>query len=230
MNKPKAKKTAEMVPTFVLKSIDPAEVMRKYSEGFYSRPIVQKKSIKTKGFVPILAEQISKNRDDGVYTEKFKNGASIIFVTANHKTSVLFKRTNDFPVGGRCDNFFCKREIPGSSMGYPVHYERRKFLEGDEYKIVHMFWVTSVCCNFHCAYNHLVNLRGSSFWNEDYERLIKVMYELMYPNGPVLCNINDPCILESNGGSVNQSDYDKYVYVKTPGVVIIPVSHDYIKM
>lgn len=226
------KKGASITPVITLHGIDLHEIIRKYNEGYYEIDRIDKNPIKVKAVIPSLSENISHNAGDGVYIEKYRDVPPIIYATTNHQTCSNFKKCEENNVPKRCDT--CKNDIIGTPVGYPVHYERceTEDIENGKkiFRVRHCFWVDRAFCNYQEAMHFLVRIRNSSEWNEEYERLLRILYRLLHNGEELSSNINDPFLLKKNGGSINDKEYHAYNYRKMPGVTLIPVYNEYFKM
>lgn len=225
-----------IIQTFILKGVDVSKVIKDYQLGFYTRPIQKVKKNEYKSKKIVISKQISKKREDGVYIEKYDNypsRISLIFVASNHKTNLKYINEKQFETGIPCMNVYCRKIIEKDPVGYAVKYERKEYIKeinGNKvYKIFHIFWTKDNCCSFGCSYNRIIQLRGTIGWDDEYSSLTKLMYSLYYPNSEELYNINDPSLLKYNGGSLEEEDYKKNIYIKMPGIVLAPISEDYLK-
>lgn len=233
----KMKKKSEIVPTFILKGVAHKNIIQKYKNGDYLIDNEIRKQISNGEInkLPCLTKPSSENKEDGIFTEKFRNSPSIVFVTSNQKKVNYFKEHLETPTNGRCDNPSCKKDIIGNSMGYPIKYARKEKIIKDVVYIIHVFCVKGEFCNYCCAMDFLYEYKDSEFVKKDPNSvdsliLLRTMYSINYPEMPPLSRKNELCIMEENGGTVCKADFDKFTFRKTPNIVTIPETDQYYKI
>lgn len=232
-------KKSEVIPTFTLKSVDYKNLIQKYKNGdFLTYKKTNLKPIFFEGKIttPCIAKPISKNKESGVYMENFRNAPSIIYVSSNKKKKeyLVEQREDGTPIG-RCSNPSCKKDIVGNSIGYPVKYLRKEKNIDDKVAVVHFFVTRDEFCNYKCALHFLYEFKDSEFIKKEPNMsdsifLLKNMYEINYPDSEPLTLKNDLKIMESNGGTVSEEDFEKYSYIKVPNIVTIQDSEHYYKV
>ena len=215
-------------------------MVEKYKSGFFTIANLDRTPFKKQvkgGESTIIKETCKSEINDGNYIENFRNIPPIYFATANNDAIVLFKKNNTFKKDSVCE--FCHKKIVGDSIGVPVRYLCKTVIQTTNnvqvYKLYNIFWLVGEYCDFNHAYLFLLKGRTLGFSQRDYhysdsERYLKIFHSIMRPDDPPLCETNDPCILESNGGSVSKSDSEKYRYKKTPGLILYPISEEYMRM
>ena len=234
------RKTNDIVPTFLLKSIDFKNVLKKYMDGYFTienldkTPITKNKNDDTK--IIQVSKQVN-DKKEGNFIEKFRNIPSLYYATGNNDIIAYYKTNNEQRTNVICQE--CNSMINHKCISIPVKYICKSVIEvinGESiYKNYHIFWGIGEYCDFKCAHSFLLKGRTIGFTLKDFhyndsERYLKIYYSLMYPNEPPLCENNDPKILETNGGSVNIQDYNKYRYIKTPGLILYPIVDEYIRI
>lgn len=235
--------STRITPTFLLKGIDPFEVLREYQAGLYSRPIQKKCQIKITNNTTILAPTYGNNNNHPIFCMKDRNNSSIIIATTNHQNYEVFtKNGGQVPEGGRCD--FCKEDFPHASVGYPVAYKELTLLTNDsgdtndaKYRIVYVFWVEGCHCSFECALGYVrlfmnrpANNRDNSM--ADCERYLRLLYKLTYPQSGNLRAAQDPRLLKNfNKGSLTKEEWSdsRHVYTRSDKVLMIPAKIEYIR-
>lgn len=223
--------TAHITPTFLLKGLDFKRLVADYHTGFFSRIPLQKEKIVASKSALILAQEYGVNNYDAIFSVKDKYNSNVVIATIGHSDFEVFTKSGgDLPSGGRCD--FCKEDIKGIAIGYPIAYEENTILvefEGSyKYRIIYTFWVEKRYCDCECALGFLrrdPSLRG-------FERLLKTMYRFMYPTGGALIPAQDPGLLVSNGGPLSKEQWKdkRHEYVRTDRVLLIPAKTEYIRL
>jgi len=231
------KKKSEVIPTFTLKSVDYKNIIQRYKnqEFLIHEEVLKPMFIGDIEHVPCLTKHDEENKEDGTHIEKFRNSPSMTFVTSNHKKKNYFKEYLDTPLGGRCDNPSCKKDIVGHSVGYPTKYARREKIIDERVFIIHVFCVRGEFCNYLCALDFLYEYKDSEYVKKETNSvdslvLLRLMYSINYPENPPLCMRNELCIKDENGGTVCQSDFDNFTFRKVPNIVTIPETEQYYKI
>jgi hypothetical protein len=231
----------KVTPTFLLKGIDPNEVLEKYKNGFFNRPIPKKTPIKIAQNATILAPVYGLDNNSPVFSIKDRNNNCIIVATSNHENFDVFtKNGGSLPVGGRCDH--CKEDFNHTVIGYPVAYEEKSILEYWENnttrcRVVYVFWVEGCHCSFECALGYLrmfanrpANYRDNSM--SECERYLKFLYKLSHPTAGTLRPAQDPRILSThNKGSLSRQAWsdNRHIYVRSDRVLMIPAKVEYVR-
>lgn len=227
-----------VTPTFLLKGLDPNKLLSDYQAGFFTRPPTIKSKIKIAQNMVILAPKYGVTNHDPVFSLKDRNNCSVIIATTNHTNFEVFNRTGgQLPTGGRCMR--CTEDIPGVAMGYPLGYQETTVLTNDDnnaelakYRILYTFWVEGRFCNFECALGYVQNMldRPASYRDttiRDSERMLKLLYKLMYPNAGPLRPAQDPILL----GGISKEDWkdQRHVYIRTDRILMIPAKVEYVQ-
>lgn len=237
-----------ITPTFLLKGIDPFEVLKEYQAGVYNRPVMPKAPIKIAQNTTILAPIYGNNNQCPVFCMKDRNNSSIVIATSNHSNFEVFTSSGGkLPEGGRCD--FCKEDFKNTVIGYPVGFREITVLtnsdssdkvdnsEGAKYRVIYAFWVEGCHCSFECALgcihmhvNRLSTSRDSML--SDSERYLKLLYRLTYPNAGILKPATDPRLYSLHGkGSLTKEEWSdsKHIYTRSDRVLMIPAKVEYIR-
>ena len=229
--------SASINPTFLLKGVDPAKIIRDYNNGLYSRPPVAKSKIKLASARPTMAPQYGSNNRESIYAIRDKYNTNNIFVTSGHKDCEVYTKNGcKLPQGGFCPS--CEKHYTHESVGYPIAMQENNIMCPVEnvYKLTYVFWVEGAFCRFECAlgflrknFSRYTNYQDQS--TRDSEELLKFLYKLMYPNGPRLRPSQDVRLLERNGGSLNDDEWNdnSHVYVKTDRVLLLPMKSEYLQ-
>lgn len=229
--------SASINPTFLLKGVDPAKIIRDYNNGVFNRPPILKSKIKLASSRAIIAPQYGSNNREAIYAVRDKYNSNNIFVTAGHKDCQVFTKNGcKLPSGGFCPS--CEKMYSHESVGYPIALQENNIMCPREnvYKITYVFWVEGSFCSFECALGYLrrnfsryVNYQDQS--TRDSEELLKFLYTLMHPDAGPLRPSQDIRLLERNGGSLTEDEWNdaSHVYVKTDRVLLLPFKSEYLQ-
>jgi hypothetical protein len=232
--------TTRIIPTFLLKGLNPNQLLIDYQSGFFSRQSISKSKIAIVQNKPILAPVYGTTNHSSIFTIKDKNNCSIVIATTGHADFEVFTTSGGkLPTGGRCD--LCKEDFTETAVGYPVGYKEITVLTNDDsnvrnarYRIIYAFWVEKRFCTFECAlgYVRMILVRPSDYRDttiRDAERLLKTLHKLMYPNSGPLRPAQDPSLLIINGGSLTKEQWQdqRHVYIRTNRVLMIPAKIEY---
>jgi len=227
-----------VTPTFLLKGLDPNKLLSDYHAGFFTRPPTIKSKIKIAQNMTILAPKYGTSNHAPVFCMKDRNNCSIIVATANHSDFEVFTRTGgQLPVGGRCMR--CTDDIEGIAMGYPVGYQEMTVLTNNDpspksarYRILYTFWVEGRFCDCECALGYIQTMlaRPATYRDttlRDSERLLKLLYKLMYPTAGPLRPGQDPSLR----GALTKEEWKdhRHVYIRTDRILMIPAKVEYVQ-
>jgi hypothetical protein len=231
-----------VTPTFLLKGLDPNRLLADYQAGFFTRQPTIKSKITIAQNTTILAPTYGTTNHSPIFCVKDRNNCSIIIATTGHSDFEVFTRTGgQLPIGGRCEH--CKEDFTEVSVGYPVAYQENMVLTNDDpnpknahYRILYVFWVEGKFCSFECALGYIrIILSHQSDYRDttirDSERLLKLLYKLMYPTAGVLRPAQDPRLLRVNGGSLTKEQWqdNRHVYIRSDRILMIPAKVEYVQ-
>jgi len=234
--------TRRVTPTFLLKGLDPNKLLTDYQSGFFIRPPKISSKIVIAKSTAILPPTYGTSNHDPIYCVKDKNNCRVVIATTGHANFEVFTRTGgQLPIGGRCD--YCKEDFTQVAIGYPIGYQEQTILtndSGDEsrYRIIYNFWTEGELCSFECALTEVRRmLSKSSEYRDttirDSERMLRMLYKFMHPNGGVRRPAQDYKLLRSrlNTCSLMKEEWKdpKHLYVRTDRVLMIPAKVEYIQ-
>lgn len=227
-----------VTPTFLLKGLDPTKLLANYQAGVFSRPPTAKSKIKIAQNTTILAPKYGTSNRSPVFCMKDRNNCSIIVATGNHADFQVFTETGgQLPMGGRC--MHCLEDFTGIAMGNPVGYQELTILTNSDpnprnarYRVLYTFWVERKFCSFECTlgYIQMMLARPADYRDttiRDSERMLKMLYKLMYPTAGPLRPAQDPNLL----GTLTREEWrdQRHVYVRTDRILMIPAKVEYIQ-
>jgi len=207
-------------PSFLLKNINVNDLHKKYTNGYFNRPIPIKKSIPLTVVKNVIKQQ---------HTLHNKVPSKSIQLSGQKYVEIF--NTNTL-IDKRCD--FCKRDFEGEIIGYPVAYEeKQKLLDTNTYKIYHLFWTEGCFHSYECCLGYIETY--SDYFNKynlefDVKVMFKYMYSLMYD--AQLKPANDPKLLITHGGSMTFDEWNDQNerYVKSNEVIKMPAQIIYNKI
>lgn len=224
-----------VTPTFLLKGLDPNKLLSDYQAGFFTRQPTIKSKIKIAQNMAILAPKYGISNHDPVFSLKDRNNCSVVIATTNHSNFEVFTRDGgQLQTGGRCMR--CTGDIPGVAIGYPIGYRETPVLTNTEgaarYRLLYTFWTEGRFCDFECALGYVrsvlarpANYRDTTI--RDSERMLKLLYKLMYPTAGPLRPAQDPNLL----GALTKEEWKdpRHVYVRTDRILMIPAKVEYVQ-
>lgn len=219
------------VPTFLLRKVDPNEVIHNYNNGKYKDLVLNKTSKineKPTQSQSAMGTQVALKLENDIYGYRNKSNSIQVVATTDCKPFVEFisNETGSPVMGGRCK--WCRRDFKHQAIGVPV-----KTVRMDDKLVV---YYNGVACRYGCAYalwklmySKMMLRRDSQFING--EMILKYLYSLQYPNSPKLQESADPDLLKINGGSLEDSEYDNYNYIYLPNTSFVwaPVKSQHLR-
>jgi len=230
--------STKIVPTFLLKGINPDKSLIDYQNGVFSELPDRKIKIKVLTNTNMLAPIYGADNSSQIFCLKDKNNCNVIRTTTGYNDYEIFnKNGGQLATGGRCEH--CKEDFDTIAIGYPLNYEEKLILTSEithNYRIIHVFWVEGKFCSFECALGYLrlilskpCDYRDSIIRDSEY--LLKFLYKLMYPLSSILRPSQDPRLLLTNGGSLTKEQWNdqKHIYIRTDKILIMPVKVEYLQ-
>lgn len=230
--------STRVVPTILLKGINPTLLFEEYKKGTFSYLPTSKNKIKYANNANILAPSYGKDNSFPIFCLKDKNNCDVIRTTTGFNDYEIYTKTGgNLPVGGRCE--YCREDFETTAIGYPLNYEEKTILLSDSenvYRTIYTFWVEGKFCSFECAlgYVRIILSKPSDYKDtttRDSERLLKLLYKLMHPDAGILRPAQEPRLLITNGGALTKEQWQnsKHIYTRTDKIVIIPAKVEYLQ-
>lgn len=212
---------ATVQPSFLIKNINPAEIYERYKQGYFNRDIPIKNKLNS------LSTPKQLLPTHFCHPDKSSNPL-VTFVCSNAQTSEKYIKTKENIEGGRCD--YCKLDFDGECIGYPIDYDYHQSIEGDAYKIEHLFWVESRCCSYECCLKYLRMIIKNLLINQ-IEPLLHLMYKLEFNTQDNIKEANDYRLLKFHGGPLSVEEWKnrEIAYKRTNMVKKIPIQVIYSK-
>ena len=231
-----------VMPTFLLKGVDPNKILADYQAGRFSQPIKLKSSIRIAHNTSILAPTYGVSNHDAVFSVKDRNNCSVVYATTGHSDFEVFtKNGGELPVGGRCE--YCRDDFQHIAVGYPVGYQEQTILTNNcedprqaRYRVVYVFWTEGRFCSFECCLGYVrtvlskpADYRDTTL--RDSERMLKHLHKLTYPTAGLLRPAQEPRLLKSNGGSLTREEWQdqRHVFIRTDRILMIPAKVEYVQ-
>jgi hypothetical protein len=178
-----------------LPSIDPEEISKLLNKGFFNRPI------------PIKSKLTISS--DSKFNKTYSSDSKELVFTTHNLIMATVGNKKDSNNLNRCDA--CKCDFETSPFGIPISYHRENILnEKNVNRIHHFFLINNMdeFCSLECAYYYMNK-------NSIKTELLIILHKLMFPDSiEPLLPINDPRLLQSNGGSLTFEEWKnkKYSY------------------
>lgn len=231
-----------VIPTFLLRGLDPNKILSDYQSGYFSRPISAKTKITISQNATILAPTYGSTNQSPIFSIKDRNNSSVVIATTGHSNFEVFTSNGGkLPVGGKCG--CCSEDFTHVSVGYPIAYQETTVLMNDDpdpkkahYRVIYSFYVEDSFCDFECALYYVrkfvsrpADQRDTTL--RDSERLLKLLYKLMYPTAPPLRSAQNPRLLISHGGSLTREQWKdvRHIYIATDRILMIPTKREFIQ-
>lgn len=220
----------QSIPGFVLRGVNPAQVLRELAGGAFNRPAPILPKLAIVSNEPTMTEVYGTSDDDGVYTSRTKSGTDLIYATSGHTHLQMFCRTGHPRTGGRCDE--CKQDFTQTALGYPIAYHREDILlPNGKYQPMHTFWVEGEFCTYNemLEYAHAHRLATASKYTADVIYWIHLMFHLQYPEAKQLRPANSSRLRIDRGGSLPPEKHGdpRYYYRASDFVKLVPAKRSY---
>jgi hypothetical protein len=216
--------------TLMLRRIDPIIMLKKYLAGDFKNLKIPNSKIMVSSSVN-LNQKIGSDYNSEIYRFNDKINSGQVIVTTNHEQYNIAKENTSDNSISFCR--WCRREIIGNPIGIPISMKIDR-ITNDSY-----FNVEDTHCSFGCAlailkYIYSCNRLYRDPLYIDAEQLLHCLYYRMYPDRKEtrIKEAEDWRLLKSNGGPLTDDEYDsdKYVYLKTPHIITLPIKRQFIKL
>ncbi len=227
-----------VVPSFLLRSINPSDVLEKYQRGHFST--IQRRTNKLTEIkvTPISVIELSSTSiEEPIFTFKDKNGHSRLFAFSNQKEYTAYIQGKSMEY--KCNYCFHKFMVHPGQDELPERiplYMEDKYIrkENNIYKLT-VVWGEGTYCHPNCCYTAIhrqcrtyYKFNDATYNNS--ELYYKAICSLRYP-GIKLQEV-DVKLLDIFGGTLTYEEWrDKnYKYEKVPNMIIVPVKIAYEKL
>lgn len=224
-----------IVPSILLRGVDPLEIISKYNNGFFATVEKIQSSEKANSKVSVMTfAPISDSIEDAYYTFKDRNGHTQVIVFANQQEYKAYCEGKE--IKRKCH--LCFKEFTHEPERIPITIEDRYLPSSNDpnrVKVRIVWGIKTFCHPNHCwtAIKQHQNLRYR------YRDIIMQDADIMYKNickerFPDLVLKETPLELWSEfGGSLNdeafsgQGENGSYVYNKMSSFIVVPVKISY---
>lgn len=216
--------------SFLLRSINPNNIISEYFKGKYDNFETPKSSIKVIDGFEKSTRKIGRTPDHECYKFTDKIGSTRTIITTNHAMYIWFKNGQiGNPPHTKCG--WCRNNVDDFPIGIPIELTYNN--ENDEL-ICHM---EDTFCSFECAITLLRRYNGYNrkFRDPHYkdsEQILHILFEKMYPNSSTIHERPDWRLLDINGGYLTEKEYygNTHKYVDTKNLILLPVKRKFIKL
>jgi len=225
--------STRVVPTFLLKGVDPRKLLEDYRNGHFAQPRSTASKINVLTKLNLLAPSYSTNRSAPVYTMRDRHNTNIVIASSNHvRWSMTNAHDHQPPSGGTCG--WCRTRITSGAIGYPIDFQELTYTGSDgATNIVYRFGVEDTFCDCECALAYIQNniLFTTSPLHMNARVYLNILYMIMYPKQGPLLAAQCPLLLIDNGGSLSYKEWKEHShsYLKTDRVIMAPARVEYIQ-
>ncbi len=217
-------KQVSIVPTFLLKGIDPMEILKSYINGEYLDQMIPGIKAEVSDNSIIADRAVGNTPESETYEYIDQTNTRRRVITTNHKNYAIVRDGGVIPLGGIC--MWCRRKFDHESIGVPVKME--KLPNG-----IIVYHVVYTICSYECNYS-MVKLKTQcpmiirDALLMDSESMLLTMFHSAYP-GKRLGESADWTLLECNGGPIPEREYfsEKHTYKKTPNLILLPSKFEF---
>jgi hypothetical protein len=215
--------TTGMNPSFLLRGVDPEQVINELLRGDYKSTKEVPKSSVSSSLVSHANEAATSDR----------SAERLAITIGRHKVYIVTTEQRVFYAQLGCTRTppillckWCRLRINSSWVGIPINHVKKG---QEEY-----FYTTGTYCCYSCAYAHLrcilSQYRASSHSSKyiNSEQYLKYLFHQQYPNKQLHAS-PDWNLLEDNGGPLSREDFfaQSSSYVPLPSMKIVPTKCAY---
>ena len=232
---PKSSPKPPIEHIFVLRKIDPHEILIQYRNGHFVNCSIPTTKMSNPETNPNpTRHQFGSNKYDQTYQVK-EGGRTRSYLTTGQEDFNIASRKiqngddlHDIqPLRvGKCDK--CQKDLSELPNGtYPVGIPIKVIRKGD----VFIFHTIFKYCTMACAYEKLLAGLHNKFGDyilEDCINILKFMFNLLHPTAK-LVSAPDDHLRIANGGPISDEEHcspDSYFY-KTPNIICVPTKQEY---
>jgi len=239
----KKKPIIEILPTFLLRSVDPAKVIADYQNGKYQNLSMHNKvenqpTLNQRLPSISLLPDYDKSADSESYSYVDKSNVQRIVGTTNHRNYEIIKANTQlagalpFGNGEKCN--WCRVELTQSPIGIPIKIQCLKTKDASQGENkYYVFHCEGSYCSFECCYAGLKQLNQPIFVTRDSlhmesEQMLRFMYDIIYPNSK-LQEAPDWRILKDNGGFLSREEFFScnHTFHRLPSIILLPAKVEY---
>jgi len=208
-----------VVPTFLLRSVDPVAVLEAYQRGEYKN-VTQPPSSKVSMSNGIsLAPSYGSNPESEIYTYRNKSNNQIVVVTTNHQAYTAHINGEVY-VPRRC--LWCRGPIE-EPIGIPVR------LTIDTEGVYHFLVDRPYYCSFECCFaeiclNNSRCIRDPLYY--DSEQMLRLWFRRAVGDTELIA-APDWWLLDENGGPLSRKDWSSHRYTRMSGIITAPIKVTY---
>lgn len=207
-----------IVPTFLLRAVDPNAVLEAYLEGAYQQVTEPPGKVLAAKEIS-LAPSYGQSQKSEIYTYRNKSNNQTVVVTTNHDA---YEAVIDGKVYRPSRCLWCRGPIEEEPIGIPV---KMTISEG----IYYFHLDRPHYCSFECCFAELC-LDNKRCVREplycDSEQMLRLFFREVVGEEQ-LTAAPDWWLLEDNGGPLSRQDWKAHHYVRTPSIITLPIKTEY---
>lgn len=207
-----------IIPTFHLRGIVPAQILKRYKEGNF--PVFPQNKVNVSVTNIRVLPKLSSDNSEENFIFVDKSGTKNVYTTTNHASFQTWKERKSISPEIPCS--WCRHSVGEKGFCMPISIAGEDLYVGDV-----------PTCSYNCCYSELKRQIGTSFHNrdplyKDTESILKYLYSCDHPDEK-LTGAPDWRLLDINGGPLTYEEFSRGAkYARTINI-IVPVKVCYSK-
>ncbi|SPN79442.1 Hypothetical protein BRZCDTV_346 [Brazilian cedratvirus IHUMI] len=207
-----------IIPTFHLRGIVPAQVLKRYKEGSF--PVFPENKVNVSVTNIRVLPKLSSDNSEENFIFVDKSGTKNVYTTTNHASFQTWKERKCISPEAPCA--WCRHPVGEKGMSMPICTMGENLYVGDV-----------PTCNYNCCYSELKRQLGTSFLNrdplyKDAESTLKYLFYYDHPEGK-LRGAPDWRLLNINGGPLTYEEFSQGAKYSRSINTIVPIKVCYSK-
>jgi hypothetical protein len=230
-----------MVPTFLLKGINPNEFFDKYKSGYFQNLTFPESKVEIPKNTPEIFDNIGSNYYSQMYEYTNHMNSRQRIYTTNHCNFITFATNNKNTTENNTKLKYyelnsnpqpcvwCRKPIKKRELGIPHQISYRP--KTNTY-VIH---TGRDVCSFNCMITFVRRKANNPFiYQSPYyihsESIVHTWFNLCHPD-KILREAPEWDLHEINGGPLSDKDFfnDKYIYQPLPNIITLPCKEEYFR-
>ena len=219
-------------PILILKCVDVNEVIAAYHAGAYATAAPH---VPTTMVGPAVADVIAPTYGTSLMSPTYcfsdRKANAYVYQMTNSAIFEFVNQQGVLPLGGNCA--WCRQRYEHIMLGVPLSHDTHSINIGTDLvllkRTVHSFDFIDNACGFRCAYawaltdDECIRCGAAS--------LLKILYEMLYPDTSPLVEAPPWRLLDKNGGTLTaEKFYEGFcTYKMTGSVLMLPMKNMYLQ-